>query len=211
VKTWRLRALRISDFGFPRRSRGLVFVAWQNCIENGGAARQNGVGLNMKDGAMPNERAILLVEDEATDALLIQRAFQKAGLPLRLKIVRDGNQAIEYLSGQGPYSNRERFPLPFLVLLDLKMPGTDGFGVLQWARAEPGLKRLLIVVLTSSALQADIDRAYEAGANSYMVKPVAFEQMVHLIQRFEIYWTEINRAPSTPAPVKTIRRETSPR
>jgi CheY-like chemotaxis protein len=91
------------------------------------------------------------------------------------------------------------------------MPGTDGFGVLQWARAEPGLKRLLIVVLTSSALQSDIDRAYEAGANSYMVKPLEFEQMVHLIQRFEIYWTEINRTPSTPAPVKTVRRETSPR
>jgi CheY-like chemotaxis protein len=165
----------------------------------------------MKDGAMPNEPAILLVEDEATDALLIQRAFQKTGLPHRLKIVRDGNQAIQYLSGQGPYGNRERFPLPFLVLLDLKMPGTDGFGVLQWARAEPGLKRLLIVVLTSSALQSDIDRAYEAGANSYMVKPLEFEQMVHLIQRFEIYWTEINRTPSTPAPVKTARRETSPR
>ncbi len=164
----------------------------------------------MKNGAMPNGPTILLVEDESGDVLLIQRAFQKAGLPYRLKVARDGDQAVQYLRGQGPYGNRERFPLPFLVLLDLRMPGTDGFDVLQWARAQPGLKRLLIVVFTSSDLQSDIDRAYEAGANSYLIKPVEFQQMVHLIQRFEIYWTEINRAPTTPAPVKTIRPETSP-
>jgi CheY-like chemotaxis protein len=166
---------------------------------------------HLKDGAMPNGPTILLVEDESSDVLLIQRAFQKAGLQYRLRVVRDGDQAIQYLSGQGQYGNRERFPLPFLVLLDLRMPGTDGLGVLQWARAEPGLKRLLIVVFTSSELQSDIDRAYEAGANSYLIKPVEFEQMVHLIQRFEIYWTEINRTPSIPVPVKTIRSETSPR
>ena len=159
---------------------------------------------------MPTGPTILLVEDESSDVLLIQRAFQKAALQYRLRVVRDGDQAIQYLSGQGPYSNRERFPLPFLVLLDLRMPGTDGLGVLQWARAEPGLKRLLIVVFTSSELQSDIDRAYEAGANSYLVKPVEFEQMVHLIQRFELYWTEINRTPSTPVPVQTARPETSP-
>ncbi len=160
---------------------------------------------------MPNEPTILLVEDDPNDLLLIQRAFQKAGLQYRLKIVRDGDLAIQYLGGRGPYSNRQRFPLPFLVLLDLRMSGTDGFGVLQWDRAAPRLKRLLIVVFTSSDLQSDIDRAYEAGANSYLVKPVEFEQMVHLVQRFEIYWTEINRTPSAPAPVKTTRPQASPR
>ena len=81
--------------------------------------------------------------------------------------------------------------------------------MLQWARAEPGLKRLLIVVFTSSDLQSDINRAYEAGANSYLIKPVEFEQMVHLIQRFAVYWTEINRTPTTSSPVKTTRPETS--
>jgi CheY-like chemotaxis protein len=160
---------------------------------------------------MPNEPPILLVEDDSNDLLLIQRAFQKAGLQYPLRVAHDGDQAIQYLSGRGAYGNRQRFPLPFLVLLDLRMAGTDGFGVLQWARAQPGLKRLLIVVFTSSDLQSDIDRAYEAGANSYLVKPVEFDQMVHLIQRFETYWAEINRTPTAPAPVKTIRSETSPR
>jgi len=147
---------------------------------------------------MLHNKIILLVEDDPNDVLLIQRAFQKAGLHNSLKVVRNGDQAIEYLSGENSYVDRERFPLPFLVLLDLKMPGTDGFEVLTWARNSPGLKRLLIVVLTSSNLQADVDKAYELGANSYLVKPVEFDDMVNLIQRFEVYWSEINRTPSAP-------------
>src|SRR6187431_667930 len=113
---------------------------------------------------MLHNEIILLVEDDANDALLIQRAFQKAGLRNNLKLVRDGDQAVEYLSGQGNYENRDKFPLPFLVLLDLKMPGLDGFEVLDWIRRDPNLKRLLVVVLTSSNLQTDVDRAYELGA-----------------------------------------------
>ena len=147
---------------------------------------------------------ILLAEDDDDDVLLIQRAFQKAGLRNTLKVVRDGGQAIDYLSGNGIYADREKYPLPYLLLLDLKMPGTDGFEVLQWARSEPEIRRLLIVVLTSSVLQADVDRAYELGANSYLVKPVEFDEMVHLIRRFEAYWTEINRTPT-----KTLQQETS--
>jgi CheY-like chemotaxis protein len=158
---------------------------------------------------MLNNEFILLVEDDANDVLLIQRAFQKAGLRHVLKVVRDGEQAIAYLSGRGSYANRERFPHPFLVLLDLKMPGTDGFEVLRWAREEPQCKRLLIVVLTSSNLQADVDRAYELGANSYLVKPVEFEEMYHLLQRFEIYWSEINRTPSNPTIGKAIPTATT--
>jgi len=152
---------------------------------------------------------ILLVEDDANDVLLIQRAFQKAGMPQLLKIVRDGDQAIDYLGGNGIYANREKYPLPFLVLLDLKMPCTDGFEVLQRVRAEPELKRLLIVVLTSSNNQSDVDRAYELGANSYLVKPVEFDEMVHMIQRFEAYWSEINRTPSAPSLANSFQAETS--
>src|ERR1041385_7765742 len=105
---------------------------------------------------MLNNETILLVEDDSNDVVLIQRAFQKAGFRDTLKIVRDGDQAIEYLSGHGGDACREKYPLPFLVLLDLRMPGTDGFEVLQWARKEPDLKRLLFVVLTSSNLQSDV-------------------------------------------------------
>ncbi len=159
---------------------------------------------------MLKNQYILLVEDDPNDVLLIQRAFQKAGLREQLQVVRDGREAIGYLSGEAEYSDREQYPLPFLLLLDLKMPGTDGFEVLRWVRAEPRLKRLLVVVLTSSNLQADVDRAYELGANSYLVKPVEFEQMVNMIQRFEAYWTEINRTPTTqpgapsPRPATTL-------
>ena len=152
---------------------------------------------------------ILLAEDDPNDVLLLQRAFHKAGLRERLKIVRDGEQAIEYLAGRGEYCDREQHPLPFMLLLDLKMPGTDGFEVLQWLRSEPTLKRLLVVVLTSSNLQADVDRAYDLGANSYLVKPVEFDQMVNLILRFEAYWTEINRTPTTSAANKPAPAITS--
>ena len=157
---------------------------------------------------MLNGQFILLVEDDDNDVVLIQHAFKKAGLKESLKVVRSGEQAIEYLSGEGDYADRDRFPLPFLLLLDLKMPGTNGFEVLQWVRAEPDLKRLLVVVLTSSNLQADVDRAYELGANSYLVKPVELAQMVHMVQRFEAYWTELNRTPTSPSPAKAAQMET---
>jgi CheY-like chemotaxis protein len=156
-----------------------------------------------------NGKIILLVEDDPNDVMLIQRAFQKAGLRNCLRIARDGEEAIEYLSGSGAFADRERFPSPFLMLLDLKMPGTDGFEVLKWARGEPELKRLLIVVLTSSNLQSDVDKAYELGANSYLVKPVEFNEMVNLIQRFEAYWTEINRTPTTPKPAEALQTATN--
>jgi len=151
---------------------------------------------------------ILLVEDDANDVLLIQRAFQKAGLKNNLKVVRDGEQAIRYLGGQEPYCDRHKHPLPFLILLDLKMPGMNGFDVLEWARRDPAMKRLLIVVLTSSNVQADVDHAYELGANSYLVKPVEFEEMVHMIQRFEIYWAEINRIPAAQTPAGLVQPQT---
>ena len=147
---------------------------------------------------MVKEQFILLAEDDPNDTLLIRRAFQKAGLGDCLKNVADGEQAIDYLRGVGQYADRAKYPLPFLLLLDLKMPGTNGFQVLQWLRSQTDLKRLLVVVLTSSNLQADVDRAYDMGANSYLVKPVEFAEMVNMIQRFEAYWTEINRFP-TPA------------
>jgi CheY-like chemotaxis protein len=143
-----------------------------------------------------NNASILLAEDDPNDVMLIQRAFLKAGLGDRLQVVRDGDQAITYLSGLEKYVDRSLYPFPFLLLLDLKMPGVDGFEVLEWIRKDPALKRLLVVVLTSSNLQSDVDRAYDLGANSYLVKPVEFEAMMNLIQRFEAYWAELNRMPT---------------
>ena|SRR5437764_1127985 len=153
---------------------------------------------------------ILLVDDDENDALLLQRAFKKAGLHDWLRVLTQGQEAINYLSGRDSYADRDRFPLPFLMLLDLKMPGIDGFEVLRWARSEPDLKRLLIVVLTSSNLQTDVDRAYELGANSYLVKPVEFDEMVNMVQRFQAYWSEINRTPTSPSGVPALPMETLP-
>ena len=156
---------------------------------------------------MLTDQFILLAEDDPNDTLLIKRAFQKAGFGSLLKTVDNGKQAIDYVAGSGDYADRSRFPLPFLLLLDLKMPGTSGFEVLTWIRSQPDLKRLLVVVLTSSNLQTDVDRAYELGANSYLVKPIEFSQMVNMIQRFEAYWTELNRFPTTSSATKSSLAE----
>ncbi len=158
---------------------------------------------------MAQNETILLIDDDDNDRLLIQRAFQKAGLKSVLRTVADGVEALDYLRGAGKYADRTRYPIPFLALLDLKMPGITGFEVLQWIRAQPNLRRLLVVVLTSSSLQSDVDRAYELGANSYLVKPVEFEAMVNLVRRFETYWTEINRVPSSPTDSKPVTPQTT--
>jgi CheY-like chemotaxis protein len=144
---------------------------------------------------MTNQPVILLADDDENDLFLMRRSFDKAGIPGILKSVPDGAQAINYLKGEEPYSNREECPLPFLLLLDLKMPFKTGFEVLSWIRQQPGLKRLLVVVLTSSSQTHDINRAYDLGANSYLVKPGSFEDLVSLAQQLRGYWLSVNRAP----------------
>src|SRR6266566_3274226 len=103
---------------------------------------------------------ILIVEDREDDILLIQKAFQRAKIATARQIVRDGEEAIAYLSGSGKYSQRNEYPLPWLVLLDLKMPRVDGFEVLKWIRSQPELNRLVVVVLTSSDQIKDVNQAY---------------------------------------------------
>jgi len=124
---------------------------------------------------------ILLVEDDPDSVTLLQRAFRKAGLTNALQVVEDGEQAVRYLSGQEPYADPERHPLPVLVLLDLKLPRKSGFEVLAWLRREPDLRHLPVVVLTSSREPSDIKRAYDLGANSYLVKPVAVDALVDAV------------------------------
>lgn len=143
----------------------------------------------MRDhGVSLSPGTILLVEDEASDALLIQRALCKADVASAIQVVEDGETAIAYLAGSGAYADRERHPLPVLVLLDLKMPRKSGFEVLVWLRAQPGLRRLPVVVLTSSKEPADIRRAHELGANSYLVKPLAFDALLEMVQALSRYW-----------------------
>ncbi|OGG43811.1 MAG: two-component system response regulator [Candidatus Handelsmanbacteria bacterium RIFCSPLOWO2_12_FULL_64_10] len=145
---------------------------------------------------------VLLVEDDPNDVLLIQRAFRKANLVNPLHVVGDGEEAIAYLSGQGVYAERERHPLPILILLDLKLPRKSGHEVLAWLRRQPELKRLPAVVLTSSREAADVNRVYDLGANSYLVKPVAFDDLLKMAQTLNMYWLILNERPAV-APPKT--------
>lgn len=125
---------------------------------------------------------ILHVEDDPNDTLLLQHACRKAGIVFHLQAVSDGDQAMAYLSGINDFSDRNKFPMPQLILLDLKMPRVSGFDVLAWLRADDKLKELPVVVLTSSNHDADIKRAYDLGAKSYLVKPVGFEALVELVK-----------------------------
>ena len=138
---------------------------------------------------------ILLAEDDENDVMLIKRAFSKSHVVNPIACVKNGEEAVAYLSGSGPYSDRLRHPLPFMMLLDLKLPRLSGHEVLGWLRAQQGLKRLPVVVLTSSKEPSDINRAYELGANSYLVKPVVFEEFSTLLKQLQVYWLMLSEHP----------------
>jgi len=136
---------------------------------------------------------ILYAEDDDNDAFLVQRAFQQAGVGNRLVVVEDGKAAIEYMAGNGAYTDRAKHPLPCLVLLDLNMPGTSGIEVLKWIRRKPDTSSLPVIVLTSSNQDADVHGAYVQGANGYVVKPSKIEDMVIMARAIKDYWLLHNR------------------
>jgi len=132
---------------------------------------------------------VLLVEDSADDVLFIRRAFRKANLKATLSVASDGEQAVAQLSSERA---------PTLVLLDLKLPRLSGLEVLTWMRAQPLLTLVPVVVLTSSGESIDVQRAYAAGANSYLVKPVQSADLDRMIAALGLYWLEFNTRPHTP-------------
>jgi len=140
-------------------------------------------------------QTILLVEDDLNDILLFQRAYRKCDLSNPLQIVNDGETAQDYLAGNGKYADRLAYPIPALVLLDFKLPRKSGLEVLEWMRSQNDLKRLPVVALTSSQEKADVNRAYDLGINSYLVKPVAFDSLMQLIQALSLYWMMLNQNP----------------
>jgi CheY-like chemotaxis protein len=149
---------------------------------------------------MSEGKAILLVEDDPNDVSFLQFAFETAGVQNPLQVVTDGQEAINYLAGAGQYANRQRFPLPCLVLLDLKLPGKMGTDVLCWVRNQPHVSHLLVVVLTSSSDSHDVDRAYECGAQSYLVKPLSLEKRLEMARSIKNYWLELNEFPTIAGP-----------
>jgi len=131
---------------------------------------------------------VLLVEDDINDIFLVKRAFKMARLENPLQVVTDGEEATHYLSGDGKYANRETYPLPKLIVMDIKMPRMNGFDVLEWIKHDGALRRIPVVIVSSSDHSADIDRAYELGANAYMVKPVDFHAVERLFESITHYW-----------------------
>jgi len=145
---------------------------------------------------MVKVHSILMAEDDDNDVFFLERAFKQAQVANPLHRVKDGEEALAYLKGEGTYASREKFPLPHLMLLDLKMPRKNGFEVIQWIRQQPGLKRMPLVVLTSSKEDPDVNRAYELGANTYLVKPVKFEGLVDMMRALNLYWLIMAETPN---------------
>lgn len=144
---------------------------------------------------MITEHSILLVEDNPKDVFLVQRALRKAEVTTPIQVVSDGDAAVNYLSGVGPYGDRALYPLPVVVLLDLKLPRRSGAEVLMWIRQQAQLKRLPVVVLTSSREHVDINRVYDLGANAYIVKPPNFDQLVEILKTLNLHWIAYNEKP----------------
>jgi len=139
---------------------------------------------------------ILLVEDDQNDVFFLQYAFQEAGISNPLQVAADGQQAIDYLEGNGAYSDRSRFPFPGLVLLDLKLPVKMGLDVLHWVRNQTQLQHLLVIVLTSSSNIRDVDDAYRLGARAFLVKPVSTDKRIEMARAIKQFWLGLNEPSS---------------
>jgi CheY-like chemotaxis protein len=148
-----------------------------------------------KEFLMNKVAHILLVEDNRMDVELTLDAFREARLLNTVHVAPNGQDALDYVFGHGKYADRHTYPLPNLILLDLKLPGIDGFEVLRQIKETPILKRLPVIVLTSSKEEGDRALSYDIGANSYLVKPVSFEGFLAVVRQIEGYWLSLNVGP----------------
>jgi two-component system response regulator len=144
------------------------------------------------------KNTILQVEDDPNDVTLLQHALEMAGVTNPIQVAADGQQAIDYLKGSGRFADREKFPLPSLVLLDLKLPYVMGLDVLKWIRQQP--VRTLVLILTSSARHADVTEAYALGANGFLVKPSTASELRQMATSIKDFWLTQNTPPPEVAP-----------
>ena len=140
-------------------------------------------------------KTVLLVEDEAADVFIMQRAWAKADFENTLHVVNDGRQAVDYILGAGAFADREKHPLPCLILLDIKLPYLSGHEVVKRVRADHSAQTLPVVFLTSSANDMDIEQAYRLGGNAYLVKPPTPEKLAQMLQDLKNFWMKHNRFP----------------
>jgi len=149
-----------------------------------------------KIAAMENgPPTLLIVEDNEDDIFFMERIFKQMGARCDLKFVRDGVEAVDYLSGKGRFEDRVKNPLPTIILMDLKMPRMNGFEVLEWMQKQPEIKLIPTIVVTSSTMQEDVTRAYRAGANAVMNKPVDKDSLLQMLKTFHLYWTDYVEMP----------------
>lgn len=135
-------------------------------------------------------KTVLVAEDNEDDVFVLKWAFKKAQVANPIHVVRHGQEALDYLSGTGEFADREKYPLPFIIFLDLKMPYLGGFEVLSWIKEQPELEALPVVVLTSSDETRDHQRAYSLGARSYLVKPPQPEELKQLLNSLQALWSK---------------------
>jgi len=138
---------------------------------------------------------ILLVEDEEAHAQLTKRAIRKAGNANRIDVAYDGEEALDYLFNNGKYADKSKYPYPGLILLDIKLPGIDGIEVLQKIKQNPNLKKIPVIMLTTSEREEDIAKSYDYHANSYLTKPVGFKEFEEKIGQIDFYWMILNKPP----------------
>jgi len=143
---------------------------------------------------MPKIKRILLAEDNENDVELTLNALQECRLSNEVEVVHDGAEALDYVYQRGAFSGRGD-GLPCVILLDLKMPRMHGLEVLAWIRTQPVLKRLVVIVLTASSNGSEINRAYDLGANSYLIKPVELDALIEMVKAIGAYWMVLNRRP----------------
>ena len=145
-----------------------------------------------------NTKVILLVEDNPSDVGLTKRALVKCGIMNPLVVAQDGQEALDYVFGTGAYVGRDTTDMPMLILLDLKLPRVEGLEVLRRIRADPRTQRVPVVILTSSTEAQDLAAGYDRGTNSYIRKPVDFQQFADIIKQVGLYWLVINEPPPAP-------------
>ena len=144
---------------------------------------------------MVKPAVILLVEDNPMDVELIMDAFKEARLSNKIQVTNNGKEALKYLFGEEKFGDRKEYPLPDLILLDLKMPGIDGHDVLRRIKSTEKLKRLPVIILTSSKDEGDRAMSYDNGANSYLIKPVSFDDFLQVVKQVYDYWLLLNIEP----------------
>jgi len=146
---------------------------------------------------------MLIAEDDPHDRFLLKRALEKADLPIKPRFFQDGEEALDYLTGKGQFENRKKYPLPHLLLLDIKMPRKSGLELLRDVRSDPHLRRLIAIMFSSSSEKRDVDRAYDLGANAFLVKPSDSCELTTVVRRIHEFWFLSNVPPSGTAKCAT--------